>query len=77
MKSVVGIAVVSIFILALASIGLQWRSRLGQTGLAQTVPGLGKSNAPEIVSDTWLNSPPLASAALRGKVVVVEFWTFG
>jgi thiol-disulfide isomerase/thioredoxin len=24
----------------------------------------------------WLNTPPLASASLRGKVVVVEFWTY-
>lgn len=33
--------------------------------------------APEIVSSVWLNSPPLASQDLRGKVVVVEFWTHG
>jgi thiol-disulfide isomerase/thioredoxin len=32
--------------------------------------------APEIVSDTWLNSAPLASGDLQGKVTVVEFWTF-
>jgi thiol-disulfide isomerase/thioredoxin len=32
--------------------------------------------APEIVSDTWLNSAPLAAGDLHGKVVVVEFWTF-
>jgi thiol-disulfide isomerase/thioredoxin len=25
---------------------------------------------------TWLNSPPLITADLRGKVVVVEFWTY-
>lgn len=33
--------------------------------------------APAIISDTWFNSPELAPADLRGKVVVVEFWTFG
>jgi thiol-disulfide isomerase/thioredoxin len=32
--------------------------------------------APEIVSDTWLNSAPLTAGDLRGKVTVVEFWTF-
>lgn len=32
--------------------------------------------APEITSSTWLNTDPLASADLRGKVVVVQFWTF-
>jgi thiol-disulfide isomerase/thioredoxin len=25
---------------------------------------------------TWLNSPPLTDAALQGKVVLVEFWTY-
>ncbi|HET6432740.1 redoxin family protein [Dyella sp.] len=24
----------------------------------------------------WINSPPLTTAALRGKVVLVDFWTF-
>jgi len=35
------------------------------------------TQAPEIVSPTWLNSQPLKLENLRGKVVVVEFWTFG
>ena len=26
--------------------------------------------------DTWLNSPPLTMAGLRGKVVLVDFWTY-
>jgi thiol-disulfide isomerase/thioredoxin len=25
---------------------------------------------------TWLNSPPLSAADLRGKVVLVQFWTY-
>jgi len=33
--------------------------------------------APEIASNTWLNSPTLATQDLRGHVVVVEFWTHG
>lgn len=33
--------------------------------------------APDIVSPTWLNSAPLKPEDLRGKVVMVEFWTFG
>ncbi len=32
--------------------------------------------APELSGDIWLNSPPLTLAELRGKVVLVEFWTF-
>lgn len=33
--------------------------------------------APEISGQSWLNSPPLSLAELRGKVVLLEFWTFG
>ena len=27
-------------------------------------------------ADEWLNSPPLAPSALRGKVVLIDFWTY-
>lgn len=33
--------------------------------------------APEITNETWVNSEPLRLAELKGKVVLVEFWTFG
>lgn len=33
--------------------------------------------APEIASPTWLNAEPVKLENLRGKVVMVEFWTFG
>jgi thiol-disulfide isomerase/thioredoxin len=37
----------------------------------------GSRAAPEFAGiDTWLNSAPLTIAALRGQVVMVEFWTF-
>ncbi len=37
-----------------------------------------EAKAPEFRDvDAWINSPPLSLAALRGKVVVVNFWTFG
>ena len=32
--------------------------------------------APEIMSDTWINSAPKRMADLHGRVVLVEFWTF-
>ena len=33
--------------------------------------------APTITNETWLNSAPLHESDLKGKVVLVEFWTFG
>jgi hypothetical protein len=33
--------------------------------------------APEITGGPWLNSGPLSLAGLRGRVVLVEFWTYG
>ncbi len=33
--------------------------------------------APDFQNDVWLNSEPLRLADLEGKVVLLEFWTFG
>ncbi|MGH7357112.1 MAG: hypothetical protein ACRELS_21350 [Candidatus Rokuibacteriota bacterium] len=33
--------------------------------------------APDIAGAPWINSPPLTMEALRGRVVLVEFWTYG
>ena len=33
--------------------------------------------APEWTNDTWINSEPLRLKDLRGKVVLIEFWTYG
>ena len=33
--------------------------------------------APEIAGGPWINSEPLTMETLRGRVVAVEFWTFG
>ncbi len=33
--------------------------------------------APELTNDVWLNSEPLRLAGLRGKVVLIDFWTYG
>jgi thiol-disulfide isomerase/thioredoxin len=41
-----------------------------------SLPDLGP--APELTNDTWLNvAAPLRLADLRGKVVILEMWTFG
>jgi hypothetical protein len=41
---------------------------------AQTAPG---PPAPELAAGQWINSAPLSIEGLRGRVVLVEFWTFG
>lgn len=53
---------------------------LGITGWLFSFPPMSVATsipAPEIMSPTWLNSEPLHMEKLRGKVVMVEFWTFG
>jgi thiol-disulfide isomerase/thioredoxin len=41
------------------------------------VPLLFEANLPSLDGTTaWLNSPPLSAAGLRGKVVLVGFWTY-
>ena len=37
---------------------------------------LGKP-APDIAGAPWINSKPLTTGDLRGRVVMVEFWTYG
>jgi hypothetical protein len=33
--------------------------------------------APEVAGGPWIGSSPLTIASLRGRVALVEFWTFG
>jgi thiol-disulfide isomerase/thioredoxin len=50
---------------------------IGSACTTLTMPDKSKLQlASEISSLVWLNSKPLTSKDLRGKVVVVEFWTF-
>jgi thiol-disulfide isomerase/thioredoxin len=50
------------------------------TSTATPVPGLDLKDlgqAPELTGTTdWINSAPLTLASLRGKVVIIDFWTF-
>ncbi|MGO4809381.1 thioredoxin family protein [Cupriavidus sp. 2MCAB6] len=42
-----------------------------------SAPPANGSAAPEFTGiSQWLNSPPLSMQALRGKVVLVDFWTY-
>lgn len=44
--------------------------------LAHAQPRVGVQ-APEITGTPWLNSAPLNIEGLKGRVVLVEFWTHG
>lgn len=50
----------------------------GTQRVMAALPDLGE--APELTNTIWLNTPdeqPLRLAGLRGKVVLLDFWTFG
>ncbi len=57
-----------------AGLGIRLSPAAGEIGNIGLNTG---AKAPEIVSPVWLNSAPLRLADLKGKVVMVEFWTFG
>lgn len=49
---------------------------VGVATAAAQVLSLG-STAPEVAGERWINSGPLTMPGLRGRVVLVEFWTYG
>ena len=59
----------SLIVVALAA-WLVWESAAGQTSRLGTP-------APDVAGERWINSAPLTTSGLRGRVVLVEFWTFG
>lgn len=49
----------------------------GTFGVARPAAATAPAQAPAFAGITqWINSPPLSMASLRGKVVLVDFWTF-
>src|SRR6266446_7489846 len=55
-----------------------WIVALGVVAIASAAMGARKDEGPmpELGISTWLNSTPLNSRSLRGKVVLVNFWTY-
>jgi hypothetical protein len=64
------------------------RSRLGTLLLGLSLTALPSASAQQPVAmrvpapefkgiDEWINSKPLSLSDLKGKVVVLHFWTFG
>jgi len=57
-------------------IGFVLAATLAASGHAYVSP-LHDRPAPEFPDTTWINSSPLKLQELRGKVVLLEFWTYG
>jgi thiol-disulfide isomerase/thioredoxin len=73
--------VIAIFVVLL--LGALWVSSREPANAAQQPPAVAapklgvEARMPALPpSQDWLNSPPLTAADLRGKVVVVNFWTY-
>lgn len=50
---------------------------LAGTGVGPVLPAAAeRAPAPELRAGAWINSEPLKMTELRGRVVLVEFWTF-
>lgn len=47
------------------------------SGFAVSAGAADFPRAPAVQGEAWINSAPLGAPKLRGKVVMVEFWTFG
>ena len=63
--------------LSLLTSGIAKITEAGSPGEGERAdPGKVGAAAPEFAAGTWINSEPLTLASLRGRVVVVEFWTF-
>lgn len=53
---------------------LMWLPLLGV--IAGPAIAVAASEMPPLKAERWVNSPPLTPEALRGKVVLVDFWEF-
>jgi hypothetical protein len=63
-----------------------WRASLAVAALVASWVAFGSAAgqasrlgapAPEVAGERWINSAPLTTQGLRGRVVLVEFWTYG
>lgn len=70
---VVGIVVVGVTIYAT---GLN-KQLLRPFGSSAEYKAPESTTAPELAAGDWINSEPLKLKDLRGRVVLIEFWTFG
>ena len=66
----------SLMVLAMIGMAAAGAMSSGPEAVAQQGPRVGQA-APEVTGGPWINSEPLSMEKLRGRVVFVEFWTYG
>jgi thiol-disulfide isomerase/thioredoxin len=60
---------------SVAAVAFAARTSPSSVGGGGTASGSGRT-APELQAAGWINTPPLTPAALEGKVVLYDFWTY-
>ena len=71
------IAAAVIAVLAVVSVAIAARSSpTAISGHVDTSSLPDDGPAPALAADGWINSPPLGASALKGKVVLYDFWTY-
>ncbi len=71
------LATIAVAITAVVLFSVVTNPPAASTGSGQLYPVGERSAAPDFTGiDGWLNSTPLTLADLRGKVVLIDFWTF-
>jgi len=67
--------VVGIVVIAAAVASLVWPAGQASPGGATSLPDLGR--APNFIGiSAWINSAPLNLSQLKGRIVLVDFWTY-
>jgi thiol-disulfide isomerase/thioredoxin len=73
----IGIVVSIVVVAALTYASGLSKQLLAPFGSSAEYKSSESANAPELAPGDWINSEPLKLNALRGRVVLIEFWTFG
>ena len=72
---------VGVFVAGLLLLAVSWKGGLRVLGSFKEGPTKvfesAENQAPEFANGTWINSEPLTIKGLKGRVVLIEFWTFG
>ena len=73
----IGIVVGIVVVAALAYVTGFSKLLVSPSGSSSEYDDAVSAAAPELGTGEWINSEPLKLSELRGRVVLIEFWTFG